>query len=225
MTEITSAVFTADYRHIRAHPIPLYPTLALCRHVPSETKVFTITLDFPSEDYLEDHLNAIIEHPLYPGRQHRGVEAKMAHETTLTLLNFVKKSATNLVLIYEAYSSTIYNLVSKRISKNESFSVAELWKLLKRMVRIHVILEESGESSSGVGFGRIGILENGEIRGVWLLGGMGGPGGDGGQRGSPSDGWRESILREILQSGKKAVKELNPAPEICQSANEANMRG
>lgn len=115
--------------------------------------------------------------------------------------------------------------MSKRISKNENFSVAELWKLLKRMVRIHVILEEAGESSSGIGFGRIGILDNGEIRGVWMLGGMGGVGGEGGQRGIPSDGYRESILREVLQNGKKAVKELNPAPEICSAVNEAKQRG
>jgi len=128
-------------------------------------------------------------------------------------------------LIYEAFSSTIADLVGKRIAKNENFSVAELWKLLKRMVRINLILEEAGESCSGIGYSRIGILDNGDIRLVWFLGGMSGPGGEAGQRGNMLDGWRENIIREVLQQRKKAIKELNPAPEICDAVNSAVIRG
>lgn len=39
------------------------------------------------------------------------------------------------------------------------------------------------------------------------------------------DGWRENVIREILQQRKRAIKELNPAPEICEAANSAVIRG
>lgn len=139
-----------------------------------------ISLDFPTDEYLEDHLQGILDHPLYPLQNGNPLELKNCNETSLTLLHYLKKGPTKLLLVYEAFSSTIADLVQKRIAKNENFSVAELWKLLKRMVRINLILEEAGESCSGLGYSRIGILDNGEIRVVWFLGGMSGPGGDAG---------------------------------------------
>lgn len=66
MAEISPQEFTKNYVFIRPHPIPLYPTLQLYRHQPSESKVFVITLDFQSEDYLEDHIAYVMNHPLYP---------------------------------------------------------------------------------------------------------------------------------------------------------------
>jgi hypothetical protein len=86
MTEITSKEFTSNYRFIRSHAIPLYPTLSLYRHLPSESKVFVVSLEFSSEDYLEDHINYILNHPLFPGKNNIN---KIALETTLTLQNFI----------------------------------------------------------------------------------------------------------------------------------------
>ena len=202
MLEISSQQFTHDYRFVRHHLEPLVGDWDLYKHKTTGGKRFIKELKFYSLLDADDYLVQLIECPLYTeGSNWDGV---------LRFLGYVRRTLKSqegtayiIICIFEAYDSTLDKLVARRIKDSQSFSPSELYKLLKRVVNIFVMLERFEFVHGDVRLGNIAIMESGELKLIWTPFSL--------------------PALKIMQDKPNLIRLMNPSPELCQSYNDSEL--
>lgn len=195
MKEIDHSTFVKKYTHIRKQQLPLFDDWNLYKLNPSGTKKLVKELHFDSEGDMLDLLDTMIRCPLYHTSP---VPSVIAFEGYVRREDKLRTgSVFVLFCIFEHFQFSLDKLIAQKIKDSLTFSVTEIFKLTKKVVKLVKELELAEAIHGDIRPANIAVMKDGSLKLIWAP-------------------FALSPIR-MMQRKPYILRATNPAPEIIET--------